>query len=308
MPPQAPSARPRFSGGTAAERIVSVSGITIAPPSPCSGAGDVEHLDARREHGREGRGEREDPDPDREHAAAAEAVAERSAGEEQHGEREGVGVDRPLEALEGRVEVGADHRDRGRHDEVVERDHEQRDRGDRERPQRLCPGRHLAAPFVVSDVVSSHFYIGRKKGTSAPATASEPMQPSISRCAHGSRAFQRSIAAITLSSLPFANHCDTASGGQPRDGLDVAVEIGVAAPHRPRARQDRRTPRAPASAGADGRGRSAPSRRTPCPSPSVPPRRAGRRRRCGRARRCSSMQRSTAARKSSFFVRNSRNR
>ena len=36
MPPHAPSARPRRSGGTAAERIVSVSGITIAPPSPCT--------------------------------------------------------------------------------------------------------------------------------------------------------------------------------------------------------------------------------------------------------------------------------
>jgi hypothetical protein len=34
MPPQAPRARPRFAAGTALERMVSVSGITIAPPSP----------------------------------------------------------------------------------------------------------------------------------------------------------------------------------------------------------------------------------------------------------------------------------
>ena len=34
IPPQAPSARPRFSAGTAEARIVSVSGITIAPPMP----------------------------------------------------------------------------------------------------------------------------------------------------------------------------------------------------------------------------------------------------------------------------------
>ena len=34
IPPQAPSARPRFSAGTAAERIVSVSGAMIAPPTP----------------------------------------------------------------------------------------------------------------------------------------------------------------------------------------------------------------------------------------------------------------------------------
>ena len=34
MPDQAPSATPRFSAGNAAERIVSVSGVTIAPPIP----------------------------------------------------------------------------------------------------------------------------------------------------------------------------------------------------------------------------------------------------------------------------------
>ena len=35
-PPHAPSATPRRSAGTAADRIVSVSGVTIAPPSPCT--------------------------------------------------------------------------------------------------------------------------------------------------------------------------------------------------------------------------------------------------------------------------------
>ena len=34
MAPHAPSASPRFAGGTAAERIVRVKGITIAPPRP----------------------------------------------------------------------------------------------------------------------------------------------------------------------------------------------------------------------------------------------------------------------------------
>ena len=34
IPPHAPSATPRRSGGTASDRIVSVSGMTIAPPSP----------------------------------------------------------------------------------------------------------------------------------------------------------------------------------------------------------------------------------------------------------------------------------
>ena len=34
IPPHAPSATPRRAGGTAAERIVSVSGMTMAPPRP----------------------------------------------------------------------------------------------------------------------------------------------------------------------------------------------------------------------------------------------------------------------------------
>ena len=36
IPPQIPSASPRRSLGTAAERIVRVSGVTIAPPTPCT--------------------------------------------------------------------------------------------------------------------------------------------------------------------------------------------------------------------------------------------------------------------------------
>ena len=35
IPPQAPSTRPRRSFGTPALRMVSVSGVTIAPPRPC---------------------------------------------------------------------------------------------------------------------------------------------------------------------------------------------------------------------------------------------------------------------------------
>ena len=36
MAPHAPSATPRFSGLTAALRMVSVSGVTMAPPTPCT--------------------------------------------------------------------------------------------------------------------------------------------------------------------------------------------------------------------------------------------------------------------------------
>ena len=68
------------------------------------GAGDVERADRRRERGRGG-GDGEDREADREHPPAAEAVAERGAGEQQHGEGQRVGVDRPLEAADAGVEV-----------------------------------------------------------------------------------------------------------------------------------------------------------------------------------------------------------
>ena len=138
---------------------------------PLHGAGDVEHLDVRSERGGD-RGEREDADADREHPPAPEAVTERGAGEEQDGEREGVGVDRPREALERGVEVEADHGDRGRDDEVVERDHEQRDRGDHERPDGLCACGHGLRPFAVRLLVISHLLRVEKREPSTPSSRS----------------------------------------------------------------------------------------------------------------------------------------
>src|SRR6266496_1220792 len=134
MPPQAPRARPRFAAGTALERMVSVSGITIAPPSPWKAR-------ARLSVSTEGAS-----------AAATEPIAERGSGQEQHRERQRVGVDRPLQARERRVQVLPDHRDRGRDHEVVERDHEQRDRADRERPERpvSCHLASLGSSFASS--------------------------------------------------------------------------------------------------------------------------------------------------------------
>ncbi len=97
------------------------------------GPGDDERVRCRAERGG-GRAGREDGEADDEHPAPPEAVAERGAGQEQDGEREGVGVDDPLELLERRTKVEADDRQRGRHDEVVEADHEQGDGGDGEGP------------------------------------------------------------------------------------------------------------------------------------------------------------------------------
>ena len=90
---------PRRSAGTAALRIVRVSGATIAPPTPWSararsstsivGASAAQ----RRRAVKIAR-------PDDEHPPAPEPVAERRAGQEQHGERQRVRVDRPLELLD----------------------------------------------------------------------------------------------------------------------------------------------------------------------------------------------------------------
>ena len=73
--------------------------------------------------------------PDQEHPLATEPVAERGAGDEQDREGQGVGVDHPLQVGQARAEVALDDGQGGRHDEVVEGDHEQGERRDREGPQ-----------------------------------------------------------------------------------------------------------------------------------------------------------------------------
>ena len=96
MPPQAPSATARRSGGTAADRIVSVSGVTIAPPTPWMARARIRTFGRRRQRG-ERRTADEDRHPDQEHPLATEPVAERGAGDEQDREGQRVGVDHPLE-------------------------------------------------------------------------------------------------------------------------------------------------------------------------------------------------------------------
>ena len=96
----------------------------------------------------QGRAAGEDRKADREEPPAAEAVAERGAGEEQDGEGEGVGVHHPLEPGQARVEVMTDHGQCGRHDEVVERRHEERDRGDCEGPEHPGPVARMSAPCL----------------------------------------------------------------------------------------------------------------------------------------------------------------
>ena len=136
MPDHAPIARPRRSAGNASASRVSVSGVTMAAPTPWTARAAISApvVGARAAAGG---GDREDGEADEEHAAAAEAVAERGAGEQQDRVGERVRVDRPLERLDRRAEVGADGRQGVGDDEVVEHDHEEGDRDDRESP----PGR-----------------------------------------------------------------------------------------------------------------------------------------------------------------------
>ena len=139
-PPQAPRARPRLSRRhrrrEQRQRERRHDGAAEALHRP----GGDEGLD-RGGEGRRRRGDREDAEADHEQPPAAEPVAERRAGEEQDREGERVGVHRPLQPLERRVQLVSDHRERRGHDEVVERDHEEGERRQRERPQRGRPGR-----------------------------------------------------------------------------------------------------------------------------------------------------------------------
>ena len=97
------------------------------------GAGEDQDLGRRRQRG-QGRSADEDGHADEEDALATEPVAERGAGDEQDREGQGVGVDHPLEVGQRGAEVALDDRQGGRHDEVVEGDHEQGERRDREGP------------------------------------------------------------------------------------------------------------------------------------------------------------------------------
>ena len=83
-------------------------------------------------------------EPDRVEVAAAVAVAQRGAGDQQHGEAEVVRVDRPLELLDRRAEVEPDRAQRRRHHQRVQRGHQRADGRQRHDPS----GRGLRAGSV----------------------------------------------------------------------------------------------------------------------------------------------------------------
>ena len=98
IPPHAPSATARRSGGIAADRIVSVSGVTIAPPTPWMARARM-RLSVDVDSAARAEPPMKIAHPDQEHALATEPVAESGTSDEQDRERQGVGVDDPLEVL-----------------------------------------------------------------------------------------------------------------------------------------------------------------------------------------------------------------
>src|SRR5262249_15834002 len=129
---------------------------------------------------------------------------------QEHRERERVRVHRPLEALERGVQVLADDRDRGRHDQVVERDHDERDRRDHERPERLGSELvdHSHLLLVTSDCLLT--FMAEKSHFSSISAAME-------LAAHGSSPPSTPIEAMTLISIPAAKNRIARSGSAPFD-------------------------------------------------------------------------------------------
>ena len=97
----------------------------------------------------EQRGAGEDDEADEEEPLAAEQVAKASAEQQEAAEDEGVGVDDPLQAAVGEVEIGLDRGQRDVHDRRVEDDHELGETNeDEDDPGVRGSAPHGSTPFV----------------------------------------------------------------------------------------------------------------------------------------------------------------
>ena len=131
-----PTAAPRLSAGNASTITASAAGTTSAPNTPCRmRAATSTPIDGASAHASDMHAEADQPE--REDAALAVDVAERSADEDQRREREHVAVGDPLLAGEPAAEIGGDRRqrdvDRRRVEHGDERPH---DRGQQCQPLR----------------------------------------------------------------------------------------------------------------------------------------------------------------------------
>ena len=131
MADQMPSAAPRFSAGNVPAISVRVSGATIAPPTPCTvRAASSAPADGASAAAAEAAVK--SASPPRNSRRRPKRSASAAPGHEDDREGERVGVDRPLQRLERRAEVGADRGKSDGDDEVVEHDHEEGERHDDE--------------------------------------------------------------------------------------------------------------------------------------------------------------------------------
>ena len=113
MAPQAvhePTALPRSSRGNTITITASAAGDTQRPADALERPGQHQDLDRGRDRAQE-RGHAEADQPGREHPPLAQDVAQRAADQDQRGQRDQVGVGRPLLAGEAAAEVLADGRE-----------------------------------------------------------------------------------------------------------------------------------------------------------------------------------------------------
>ena len=103
-PAQIAIARGRSLGGNTWARIDSVAGITNAAPTPMTARAPITAPDGARQR-REQRCRAEHDQPAVEREPSAVAVTQRTGGEQQAGEHQGVGVDDPLQAARPGVEA-----------------------------------------------------------------------------------------------------------------------------------------------------------------------------------------------------------
>ena len=119
--------RPLAAGGELLRDQRQRDGEHDRAADPLHRAVDVQHRRAGRQPRRQRR-DGEDPEADAEDAPPAEPVGQRARGQDQGGQREGVGVDHPLKIGEAGVQVLLDRRQRGVDDGDVEQQHEGRHR------------------------------------------------------------------------------------------------------------------------------------------------------------------------------------
>ena len=118
-PDQAPTAAARSGPWNDAEISARLPGVSSAPPTPCNARAAMRTGDVRGQPAGERR-QREPRHPDEEDPPTAEVVAQRPAEQDERRQRQRVGVDRPLQIAEARVELGADARQRDVDDGAVD--------------------------------------------------------------------------------------------------------------------------------------------------------------------------------------------